>query len=164
MNTQTKKEIYGHWTQRPDADEIREKISEKRRGQKPWNKGKTGVQSNPLKGKKMPKKWAEKARISRIGKMKAWNKGKIADKDNRVLSGDKHYAWKGDNVGNKSLHNWIRRKLGTPMICQLCDKEVEKTIQIHWANISHTYKRDLNDWIRLCVPCHKNYDLGNIQL
>ncbi len=31
---------------------------------------------------------------------------------------------------------------------------------IHWANISHKYKRDLDDWIEMCVPCHKAYDKG----
>ena len=28
----------------------------------------------------------------------------------------------------------------------------------HWANISKSYKRNRNDWLRLCVPCHMKYD------
>jgi hypothetical protein len=29
----------------------------------------------------------------------------------------------------------------------------------HWANISGTYERLREDWLRLCVPCHKKYDI-----
>ncbi len=28
----------------------------------------------------------------------------------------------------------------------------------NWASISHHAKRDLNDYIPLCVVCHKKYD------
>ena len=44
---------------------------------------------------------------------------------------------------------------GTPKECVYCG-EVEKRLE--WASISHKAKRDLNDYITLCVPCHRNYD------
>lgn len=39
-----------------------------------------------------------------------------------------------------------------------------KSKTFHWASISRKCKRVFRDWIRLCVSCHKNYDLGNIKL
>lgn len=36
--------------------------------------------------------------------------------------------------------------------------------KIHWANISRLYKRDLDDWMRLCAKCHKAYDMDKLML
>ena len=41
------------------------------------------------------------------------------------------------------------------IICKYCRKE---NCRFEWANISGEYKRDLNDWMNLCVSCHKKYD------
>src|SRR3990167_2675149 len=32
--------------------------------------------------------------------------------------------------------------------------------QIHWANKSGKYNRNLADWLRLCAKCHYHYDRG----
>lgn len=72
--------------------------------------------------------------------------------------------WKGDNISYRGLHAWVVRKLGKPNMCSNCKKDNLYGRQIHWANISHEYKRDLYDWIRLCQSCHRNYDLGKIEL
>ena len=64
--------------------------------------------------------------------------------------------WKGDNVGYIALHSWVRRNLGIPQKCGFCGDISERKYE--WANKSRLYKRDLQDWIRLCVPCHANYD------
>lgn len=68
--------------------------------------------------------------------------------------------WLGNEVGYDGLHDWVYKKLGAPMQCQNCDKVCENNYQIHWANKSGEYKRDVNDWLRLCVPCHSAYDRG----
>ena len=73
-------------------------------------------------------------------------------------AGENHHAWKGDSVGYKALHDWVRRKRGTPNTCEHCGKSGFNIHQIHWANKSHEYKRELDDWIRLCVHCHHLYD------
>lgn len=73
----------------------------------------------------------------------------------RVVSGPSHPGWKGDQVGLGSLHDWVRRHRGTPSECEHCGK-TEGLFQ--WANKSGEYKRDLADWLRLCVPCHFKYD------
>lgn len=77
-----------------------------------------------------------------------------------VLKGKQHHNWK-DGVGYTALHSWVRRELGKPMQCEFCGYKSSNTKEIHWANKSQEYKRDLNDWLRLCVKCHHKYD--NIQ-
>ncbi len=73
-------------------------------------------------------------------------------------SDDLHPDWKGDDVGYSSLHKWVTKHLGRPLKCEHCRITGLRGRQYHWANKSHAYKRDLADWIRLCVPCHKKYD------
>ncbi len=76
--------------------------------------------------------------------------------------GDKNYKWKGDEVGYSALHKWVVRYAGNPKHCAYCETLDAK--RYDWANISHSYKRDLSDWIRLCRKCHISYDRGKIQL
>ena len=73
------------------------------------------------------------------------------------LKGKNHPNWKGGSVGYEALHAWIYRRLGQPQSCSVC-KITDKSRKYHWANISGEYKRDLSDWKRLCVPCHKIFD------
>jgi hypothetical protein len=56
----------------------------------------------------------------------------------------------------KNLHRWVRYHLGRPKLCKNCGDTSNRVYQ--WANISGEYKRDLNDWERLCVPCHYRKD------
>lgn len=74
---------------------------------------------------------------------------------------DKHFAWKGDKVKYRALHEWVALRLGKPKKCEHCDRDNLKGRTIHWANKSHTYKRDIKDWLRLCVNCHRKYDKAN---
>ena len=69
---------------------------------------------------------------------------------------EEHYNWKGDECGYSSLHKWISRHKGTPKECKHCGA----TEKIQWANKSREYKRDLEDWLSLCKPCHGKYDSG----
>lgn len=75
-----------------------------------------------------------------------------------MLSGARHKMWKGDNVGYAALHDWVKRQLGKPMTCEFCGYKSTNSYKIHWANKSQEYKRDLDDWLRLCVKCHHEYD------
>lgn len=71
---------------------------------------------------------------------------------------DNHWNWKGNDVGYNALHNWVKRKLGFPNKCEMCGVENEI---LDWANKDHTYRRNINNWIRLCRKCHYKYDLNN---
>ena len=81
-----------------------------------------------------------------------WNKGKKYP----AITGEKHHFWKGDNVGYVNLHTWVYRHKGRPNKCEMCGTTEKR--KYHWANKSKRYKRELDDWIRLCVPCHKKKD------
>jgi hypothetical protein len=75
--------------------------------------------------------------------------------------GKNHPNWKGDFTGYHALHSWVNRWLGKPDACKNCGKSGLKGRQIHWANISGKYLRDLTDWIRLCVKCHWAFNRNN---
>ncbi len=111
--------------------EAKEKIRERMTGKIPWNKGKKEKVFTP---------WSEK---ERVGHMKV------------IKRGEASFAWKGDGVGYFALHDWVERVKGKPQKCEFCKIEEGK---FEWANRSHLYKRDINDWIRLCIPCHRKFD------
>jgi len=90
---------------------------------------------------------------------KYWIGKKRPDISSRVE--EKSIAWKGENVCYRTKHIWIENKLGKPNFCEHCRNGKLKHRQYHWANISRKYKRNLNDWKRLCVKCHKAYDRTN---
>jgi hypothetical protein len=101
------------------------------KGREPWHKGKTGVYS------------PEVIQAMRQRNQKKW-------------LGENNPNWKGDDVGYFALHSWIRRTLGKPSRCKKCD--TKDTYRYEWANISGKYKRDIADWISLCVKCHRVQD------
>ena len=72
------------------------------------------------------------------------------------ISGEKSFYWKGDDVGYHGIHKWIAKKLGKPNFCENCKTTIKK--HYHWANISGKYIRDVSDWKRLCVKCHRSFD------
>lgn len=79
-------------------------------------------------------------------------------KSNLARSEERAHQWKGDSVGYRTLHRWVEKHLGKPDTCVHCKTSGLVSRQIHWANVSGTYKRTLDDWIRLCVKCHSAYD------
>ena len=68
-------------------------------------------------------------------------------------TGAANHAWKGDDVGYQGVHLWVRNQLGRPALCSECGTTTAKRFE--WANISMEYMRDLTDWRRLCVSCHR---------
>lgn len=92
----------------------------------------------------------------------AWEKGHTPwNKHKRIFQtkGNRNGMWKGNQVSYSALHHWIKRELGQPTKCEHCGKDGFNTRQIEWANKSRQYKRDLDDWLRLCKSCHKFYDM-----
>ncbi len=76
------------------------------------------------------------------------------EKIRRPKIGEKNPMWKGDKVSYKSLHDWVRRNLPIPELCQIC----KQSKPYDAANISGKYLRDLSDWKYLCRKCHMNSD------
>lgn len=66
-----------------------------------------------------------------------------------------------EKIGYRGIHTWIILRLGKPKKCEHCKKDGLTGRKIHWANISHLYKRSEEDWIRLCAKCHGKYDKIN---
>ncbi|HDO20197.1 MAG TPA: hypothetical protein ENG81_01560 [Candidatus Bathyarchaeota archaeon] len=69
---------------------------------------------------------------------------------------EKSPQWRGDNAGMAAMHDWVKRWKGRPNHCEMCGITTAK--RYDWANVDHTYKRVLDDYIRMCVSCHRKYD------
>jgi hypothetical protein len=68
--------------------------------------------------------------------------------------GEKNHMWKGNNVSNGALHDWIRKNKLKPKFCERCKKNLPYDV----ANKSGKYKRDITDFEWLCRSCHMNDD------
>jgi Ni/Co efflux regulator RcnB len=110
---------------------------------------------------------AAKGNTYRKGKV-AWNKGKkspwLSERNRRLnplMKDEKAYNWKGNETGKEAKHMWVISRLGRPSKCEHCGLDDPKRIY-HWANVDHKYSRDLGDYMRLCVPCHRKYDYARV--
>lgn len=72
-----------------------------------------------------------------------------------VNVGERNGQWKGDDVGYKCLHKWVRRNKPAPENCEICGAKKER---LDCCSISGEYKRDLSDYIYLCRRCHMKTD------
>lgn len=86
-----------------------------------------------------------KHKAETIGKMKVAQVGEI------------HHSWKGEQTGYTAIHKWVERHKGKPSECVKCGNTAPD-VKYEWANIDHKYKRNLDDYIRLCCACHREYD------
>lgn len=64
--------------------------------------------------------------------------------------GDKNPMWKGNKVGMRALHEYVKNRFPRPSKCQNCNDRYPLDL----ANISQEYKRDVSDWEWLCRKCH----------
>ena len=147
-----------HWTKLPNREAIQKRISEKLKG-RPSPKRQENYRRCAVCDKlcRLPNNRLETFRycsrecsLSRTAVKGGWNKGLKG-----FMEGEKNATWKGDKVGYSGLHDWVYRTLGTPTRCLFCG-ETKKNLQ--WANKSHEYKRDREDWLSLCAKCHARYD------
>jgi len=90
-----------------------------------------------------------------------WNKGIKTGpnpKHSKIMKGrfigEKNGNWKGESA--LDIHHWVRKWKGLPRQCGMCGTTTAKKYE--WANIDHKYKRILEDFIRMCTPCHRKYD------
>lgn len=93
---------------------------------------------------------------SKLSKKRSYDKNKVLIGRPK---GEDHHGWKGENAGYNSIHRWVDREKGSPKKCEHCGTESAKAYD--WANIDHKYKRNLDDYIRLCRSCHRRYDYEN---
>jgi hypothetical protein len=95
-----------------------------------------------------------------------WNKGKKYELNqypaHRKLLGENHLLYKGEEASYVAKHEWVRQRLGKPQKCEHCGTTEKR--MYHWANLSGEYRRELSDWVRLCVSCHHLMDNGKLEL
>ena len=72
----------------------------------------------------------------------------------RDQRGTANSAWKGDKAGYDAFHARVYRERGRPNLCEQCGATEGK---FEWSNRTGSY-HDINDYWRLCVPCHRQYD------
>ena len=70
---------------------------------------------------------------------------------------EKNPNWMGGKYVIGSVHQWIAKNLGKPNYCEICKRTDKKDYD--WSNKDHKYRRDLNDWQRLCRSCHTAFDI-----
>jgi hypothetical protein len=115
-----------------------------------WERSKYCSRLCTQKDKKSPhlvKYQAQKG--THLSKQTEFKKGEFA--------GERSYTWKGDEASYAAIHLWASNHFGKPQKCEHCGTTEKR--MYHWANISGTYRRERTDWLRLCVPCHKNHDI-----
>lgn len=120
----------------------------------------------------VPSRW-EQRKICSQACRRAWNSG-LNEEDPRVAkniqnlkkhsfkkgdtSGKLNTNWKGDEASYYAKHIWVNNQYGKPGLCERCGTQEDRIYQ--WANISKEFKRERSDWMRLCIPCHKRFDLA----
>ncbi|MHB9161690.1 MAG: NUMOD3 domain-containing DNA-binding protein [Nitrosotalea sp.] len=123
--------------------------------------------SNALKGKVNVKLQEGRARVKGelhplYGKHLTEEHRKKISENHADVSGKNSASWKGDNVGYAGIHDWIERELGKPQHCEKCGSM--RPQRYEWANRSRKYKRQIDDWVRLCVSCHRFADYHRLSL
>lgn len=68
--------------------------------------------------------------------------------------GETHYLWQKGKISYGGIHSWIRKKLGNAKLFKCSCGAPAK----HWSNVDHKYKRNVKDFVPMCVPCHTKYD------
>lgn len=142
------------------SEESKKKMSDSQKG----NKNALGNQN--WLGRKHSEKTNRKMSQVQKGKPKSLKSRKKMSESRKKLGliGEKSKVWKGDKVSYSGLHKWVNQYRGRPSFCEDCKTTMPpkgkglKRSYFQWANVSGKYLRDLKDWIRLCVPCHKRFD------
>jgi hypothetical protein len=74
----------------------------------------------------------------------------------RDQTGEKNAVWRGEEAGHQAMHLRVWRARGMPSHCGTCDATAPE-VKYEWANMTGHYE-DINDYVRLCVPCHRKLD------
>lgn len=144
-----------------------------RKGIVPYNKGKKGLQTNPLKGKKMPNEWKAKLRKPKsvVQPFTEERKQRISMGLKGKYVGEKSSRWKGgkavrkNNIRQERLRNaeglhtigdWELLKKQYGYICPSCKKpEPEiKLTEDHIVPLSKGGSNYIENIQPLCIKCN----------
>ena len=73
----------------------------------------------------------------------------------RDQHGENNDSWKGDAASYQAFHLRVYSSRGAPKECSRCGDT--SAGRYEWANLTGHYE-DINDYQRMCVSCHRNYD------
>ncbi len=74
------------------------------------------------------------------------------------LTGRKNGAWKGDKVGYKALHRWLKDNFGKANKCENPECEGKSKL-FEWAKLKgKKYSHNRKNFQMLCRSCHRKYD------
>jgi len=130
---------------------------------KPFTKEHKRHLSEALMGEKSPN-WGKHFSKQTLKKMSIAQKGRTFSLETRkkmsaAQLGKKSHNWKGGIDTYRAIHNWINKWGAKSDTCEFCGKTGLLKQKINWANKSGKYLRDTSDWLRLCVSCHRQYDI-----
>ena len=118
-----------------------------------------GIKRSPLSDERKKQISLQQKGHKDYGTKESHKRQGLSLKNNELLKGEKHYYWKGEKASYSAVHHWIKRWKGKPDHCEICGRS-DKT-RYNWANIDHTYRRILDEYMSVCVPCHRKYDIEN---
>ena len=114
-------------------------------------------------GKKLTEEHKRKIGLGNRGKtLSIETKQKIAlklmgNKNSLGFGKEKHSQWIENPTNYQTIHYRIRLLYGDADRCEnkFCSGKCK---DFEWANKDHKYSLKREDWKRLCVICHHNYD------
>jgi len=110
--------------------------------------------SKSLKGTIFTEERKRNISLGQIGKIISEAAKKKMAEAKRGKTGAITNRWKGEDVGIKALHHWVRKYLQQPELCEFCNRN--KSIDL--ANMTGVYNREFHNWKYLCKSCHIDYD------
>ena len=78
----------------------------------------------------------------------------------RDQAGAANHMWRGDEAGYQALHLRVEAARGKPHECSKCGSTEGR---MEWANLTGNYA-DVDDYARMCVSCHRNFDAARRRL
>ena len=74
----------------------------------------------------------------------------------RNQAGANNSTWRGREASYNALHSRVERARGKPDCCEQCSAD-DPALRYEWAHLTGAYE-DTNDYRRMCVPCHREFD------
>jgi hypothetical protein len=87
-----------------------------------------------------------------------WNKGKKCPQliGHNARSHSNHFRWKGANVGDRALHEWVSRHYASEKVyCEIC-KQRTAMCMVNMMAVKNG-DRDPDHWKHICISCEKFY-------
>jgi len=121
----------------------RRTMTEAKKGQIPW-----------IKGKNHSKESKRKMSESHKGKKFSENHRENLSK---ALSNENNPNWKGDDIKYMGLHRWIALNKSKPDKCEICGESGK----LELSNKTGKLIRDIDNFQWVHCSCHRKYDIEN---